>query len=115
MRFRLSSLFIVVTLVAIAVGLGYQVVLLRHEVAEVRNELQSLKQRRFAVTFAQPAAPNPNNGPFRLLNGAIVDPATERGMKVDELQRRQRLEQQLKFRLIPAPERPNNGLGTGSL
>lgn len=42
MRFRLATLLMFVTFVAVTVGLSYQVVVLRQEVRKLRQEVQSL-------------------------------------------------------------------------
>jgi hypothetical protein len=103
MKFKLSSLLLLLTFLAFAIGIGYQVHLLRSQVAELENEVQVLKKRAAFVVY--PPAPLPNaSSPFRLLNSkVIVNPSTEQGMKADEWDRKRRMDRRFKPRTTPAP------------
>lgn len=113
MKYRFSLVLIIVTLSAIAIGFGYQVHMLRQEVAEIRKQLKELgvvRLQPLSVPVSHPASPNAS-GPFRLLNTeTLVDPGVERGMKADEFQRQQELRRQLESEMIPAPEQPELNL-----
>ena len=103
MKFKLSSLLLVLTFLAFAIGLGYQVHLLRTQVADLKREVQMLKNRAAVVVYPQTPRPNANS-PFRLLNSnVIVSPSAEQGMKADEWDRKRRMEQRLKPYETPAP------------
>jgi hypothetical protein len=112
MRFKLSTLLLVVTFLSFAIGLGYQVLLLRRQVAELNAELQRLQGQRPLVVFPRvPAANQPaRNSPFRLLNSeTIVNPSVEHGMKADELENQRRIQEHLRDRDLPAPAQPRPG------
>jgi len=120
MRFKLSSLLVLFTFLAFAIGLGYQMHLLRRQVGELKTELQTLKRRPIQVVLGQSAGQNQNSrpvSPFRLLNAEeIVHPSIERGMKADEWERQQRFNQRLQVEVpgVVAPEEVSPGLGNRS-
>jgi hypothetical protein len=106
MRFKLSSLLILVTLLAFAIGLGFQVHLLRKQVADLKAELKAIKTKPQFVVFPQ-SPQSSRNSPFRLLNsGVIVNPSVEEGMKADEQEHRHRIEQRLNRKERRAPRMP---------
>ncbi|HEY3393873.1 MAG TPA: hypothetical protein VGK58_14270 [Lacipirellulaceae bacterium] len=103
MRFKLSSLLLLLTFLVFAIGLGYQFHLLRNQVADLKSEVRLLKNRAPFVVYPQTPPPNANS-PFRLLNSnMIVSPSAEQGMKADEWDRKRRIERRLKPQTTPAP------------
>ncbi len=118
MRFKLSSLLMLLTLLAVAIGLGYQVHLLRRQVGKLETEVQNLKGRPIRVVLGQSANQNTRSAsPFRLLNSeVIVNPSIERGMKADEWEQQQRIYPRLQVEVpdVVAPEKTSSGFGNRS-
>jgi hypothetical protein len=107
MKFKLSSLLLLFTFLAFAIGLGFQVHLLRRQVAELKAELKAINTKPRFVVFPQ-TAPATRSSPFRLLNsGVIVNPSVEEGMKADEQEHRHRMEQRLNKKEDRAPKVPS--------
>jgi hypothetical protein len=109
MRFRLATLLILFTFFAITVGLGYQIYLLKQQVAQLNHEVTLLKNypvKPLQVVFPKQTQPN-RNSPFRLLNSeTTVDPAIEKGMKAGELELKKRVQKRSQPDELQSPERP---------
>ena len=96
-RFNLSTLLVLFTLLAITFGLGYQIHLLRRQVAELKGDVQSLKQSPKRFLYQPSTIRFGQNSPFRLLNSqVVVNPTVENGLKASELQQQRRIERHLR-------------------
>jgi hypothetical protein len=96
-RFNLATLLVLFTILAVSFGLGYQVHLLRRQIAELKSDVQTLKQSPKLFVKQPSAIRSGLNSPFRLLNdGMMVDPRVERGMRASELQQLRRIERHLR-------------------
>jgi hypothetical protein len=102
MRFRLASLLMFITFLAVAGGLGLQIHLLRQQVSALSKQVQTLQQRPMVFPGAQRV--NSYGSVFRLLD-------TERGMKADEIEFQQRMRDRLNPQPIPERQRPPKDLG----
>ena len=113
MRFRLATLLILFTFFAITVGLGYQIYLLKQQVAQLNRELTLLKNypvKPQQVVFPKQSQPS-RNSPFRLLNTeSTVNQSIEKGMKAGELELKKRLQERSRREEIQSPERPMSNL-----
>jgi hypothetical protein len=109
MRFRLATLLILFTFFAITVGLGYQIYLLKQQVAQLNREVTLLKNypvKPLQVVFPKQSQPS-RNSPFRLLNTeTIVNPAIEDGMKAGEWELKKRLQERSQTDDIQSPAKP---------
>jgi hypothetical protein len=105
-RFRLSTLLFVLTIFAVVTGIGYQIYLLKGQVAKLGGEVSTLKSQARPLTIVYPPAGQSNHGsPFRLLNtGTIVNPGTEDGMKAGEWELKNRMRQYKQRDEIRSPE-----------
>jgi hypothetical protein len=108
MRFRLATLLILFTVFAIAVGLGYQIYLLKEQVAQLNREVNLLKNypvRPLQIVFPKLSQPSRNSA-FRLLNTeTTVNPAIEDGMKAGEWELKRRLQELRNRDEIQSPEK----------
>ena len=113
MRFRLATLLILFTFVAVTVGLGYQIYLLKQQVAQLNSIVTSLMKsqaKSLPVNFPKQAQPS-RNSPFRLLNTeTTVNPSIEKGMKAGEWELKKRMQERSQRDEIQSPERPMRDL-----
>jgi hypothetical protein len=93
LRFKLATIIWLLTLAAVLIGLGYRIHSLEGQVAQLSDELSTLK----AVQIS------------KQLNSKTV----ERGMKADQLEQQRGIEKQFKNLDIPAPERRPDAPGKG--
>lgn len=106
MKFKRSPLLILLTLFCVVLGLGYQVHLLRQQVADLKKDIETLQQRPANVLIHNmvpqpndngrqpsrllPKGREPSRSPFRLLNSeTVVDPEIEDGMRASEWEMQQ--------------------------
>ena len=107
MRFRLATLLVLFTFFAITVGLGYQIYLLKQQVAQLTGDVTLLKKspaQSLPVVYPRPAQPG-QTSPFRLLNTEMtVNPGIEDGMKAGEWELKNRLQERSQPDEIRAPK-----------
>jgi hypothetical protein len=110
MRFRLSTLLMLLTFLAFIFGTGYQIILLRQQVATLNSEVTKLEQSSTSSipVYYRPPAQSKNNTPFRLLNNQMVTPAIEEGMKAGEWEQQQRMEHMEHRDEIRSPKMPSS-------
>jgi len=108
LRINLATLLILFTFFAITVGLGYQIYLLKQQVAQLDHEVNLLKnypERPLQVVFPKQTDPS-RNSPFRLLNTeTTVNPTIEDGMKAGEWELKKRLKEHSQRNEIQSPAR----------
>jgi hypothetical protein len=111
MRFRLATLLILFTFFATTLGLGFQIYLLKQQVAHLNHEVTVLKSypvKPLQVVFPKQSQ-SIRNSPFRLLNTeTTVNPAIEDGMKAGEREQEQRMRQWINRDEIQSPKSSNS-------
>jgi hypothetical protein len=110
-RFRLSTLLFVLTIFAVVSGLGYQIYLLKGQLAKLNGEVSTLKSQARPLTVVYPPAGQSNqDSPFRLIKSAMtVNPGIEDGMKAGEWELKKRLQEHRDRDEIRSPKTPNRG------